>query len=98
MQTTEDCWFLYMVRTASGALYTGITTDVARRFLQHQQGTGAKALRGKGPLTLVFQCPAGDRSRALKLEYRLKQQPRADKLRLVEQQPDNLLLWLTGQP
>ncbi|ARU92558.1 GIY-YIG nuclease family protein [Tatumella citrea] len=95
---TEDCWFLYIVRTASGALYTGITTDVARRFLQHQRGTGAKALRGKGPLTLVFQCPAGDRSRASVLEYRLKQRPRADKLLLVEQQPDNLSLWLTDQP
>ena len=95
---TEDCWFLYIVRTASGALYTGITTDVARRFLQHQQGNGAKALRGKGPLTLVFQCPAGDRSQASKLEYQLKQRPRADKLLLVDQQPDNLLLWLTGQP
>ncbi len=95
---TEDCWFLYIVRTASGALYTGISTDVARRFLQHQQGSGAKALRGKGPLTLVFQCPAGDRSQASTLEYRLKQRPRTDKLRLVEQQPDNLLLWLTGQP
>ncbi|MCP5910167.1 GIY-YIG nuclease family protein, partial [Klebsiella pneumoniae] len=32
------CWFLYLVRTADNALYTGITTDVARRFLQHQTG------------------------------------------------------------
>ncbi len=95
---TENCWFLYIVRTGSGALYTGITTDVPRRFLQHQRGTGAKALRGKGPLTLVFQCVAGDRVQASKLEYRLKQRSRADKLRLVEQQPDNVLLWLTVQP
>ena len=41
------CWFLYLVRTADNALYTGITTDVARRFLQHQTGKGAKALGGK---------------------------------------------------
>jgi len=48
------CWFLYLVRTADNALYTGITTDVPRRFLQHQTGKGAKALRGKGELTLAF--------------------------------------------
>ncbi|GAA0470454.1 MULTISPECIES: GIY-YIG nuclease family protein [Tatumella] len=94
----EKCWSLYMVRTASGALYTGITTDVARRFMRHQQGNGAKALRGKGPLSLVFQCPAGDRSLASKLEYQLKQRSRRDKLLLVAQQPDNLLLWFKDHP
>jgi predicted GIY-YIG superfamily endonuclease len=41
------CWFLYLIRTADNRLYTGITTDVPRRFRQHQAGKGAKALRGK---------------------------------------------------
>lgn len=40
-------WFLYLIRTADNALYTGITTDVARRYQQHQSGKGAKALRGR---------------------------------------------------
>ncbi|MCW8977182.1 MAG: GIY-YIG nuclease family protein, partial [Marinobacter sp.] len=31
-------WFVYMVRTARGSLYTGITTDVERRFNEHQGG------------------------------------------------------------
>ena len=47
-------WFLYLIRTADNKLYTGITTDVERRYQQHQSGKGAKALRGKGELTLVF--------------------------------------------
>lgn len=94
----ENRWFLYMVQTASGALYTGITTDVARRFLQHQRGTGARALRGKGPLTLVFQCPAGDRSQASRLEYQVKQRTRADKLLLVSDQPADLSPWLIDHP
>ncbi len=42
-------WSIYIVRNRLGSLYTGITTDVERRFNQHQNGTGAKALRGKGP-------------------------------------------------
>jgi len=78
-------WSVYLVRCADSSLYTGIATDVARRFAEHQaQGPKtARYLRGRAPLTLVFQCPAGDRSTALKLEYRIKQLPRADKLKLV---------------
>ncbi len=63
-------WHLYMLRLPSGMLYTGITTDGAPPA-QHQAGKGAKALRGK-ELTLAFHC-RGDRSTALKLEYRVKQ-------------------------
>ncbi|WP_088559134.1 GIY-YIG nuclease family protein [Marinobacter sp. es.042] len=70
-----------MVRTAKGSLYTGITTDVGRRFNEHQVGAprGARSLRGKGPLELVFSAPAGDRSRASRLEWRIKQWPRPRK-------------------
>ncbi|ADP11213.1 MULTISPECIES: GIY-YIG nuclease family protein [Erwinia] len=88
-------WHLYIVRTAGGMLYTGIALDVARRFAQHQSGKGAKALRGKGPLELVFHCAAGDRSLASKLEYRVKQLKRQHKLRLAEQQPVSLMQWLS---
>lgn len=76
-------WFLYLIRTADNRLYTGITTDVARRFSQHQAGKGAKALRGKGELTLVFSAPVGDRSQALRAEYRIKQLTKAQKEALV---------------
>ncbi|MCP1439479.1 putative endonuclease [Erwinia persicina] len=88
-------WHLYIVQTAGGALYTGITNDVPRRFKQHQAGTGAKALRGKGPLTLLFHCEAGDRASASRLEYRIKQLKRQEKIRLVTHQPVSLEAWLT---
>lgn len=76
-------WFLYLVRTADNKLYTGITTDVERRFLQHQSGKGAKALRGKGTLRLAFSGEVGERSLALRLEYRIKQLTKRQKERLV---------------
>jgi len=65
-------WFLYMIRCASGHLYTGITTDIERRFQQHQAGKGARYLRGKGPLALVFQHATGSHSDSLKLELAVK--------------------------
>ena len=80
-------WHVYLVRCRDGALYTGITTDVARRFAQHQQseGRGAKYLRGKGPLRLVFKKAIGRRGLALRIEGRIKRLPRRQKEELIEQ-------------
>ena len=78
-------WFIYLIRCRDTTLYTGISTDVARRFVEHQHDKvkGSRYLRGKGPLQLVFQAEAGDRSRASRLEIRIKRLSRAAKLRLI---------------
>ncbi|MGA0806353.1 MAG: GIY-YIG nuclease family protein [Pseudohongiellaceae bacterium] len=77
-------WHVYMLRTAAGHLYTGISTDPLRRLHQHEDGKGgARSLRGKGPLQLVWSQPAGDRAAASRLEYRLKCCSKAAKEALV---------------
>jgi len=76
-------WFLYMVRCNSGQLYTGITTDVARRFAEHKAGKGAKFLRGKGPLILQFQMLVGSHSDALKKEVQIKKLSKSAKEQLI---------------
>jgi len=69
-----------MLRCGDGSIYTGIATDVPRRISEHRQGSrGAKYLRGRGPLELVYQRSIGDRGIATKIEYRLKQLPRHEK-------------------
>lgn len=65
-------WSVYLIRTQVGHLYCGATNDLMRRFKQHQGGVGAKYLRGKGPLTLVWHLDGLEKSKALKLEYRIK--------------------------
>lgn len=82
---TMTLWYLYLIRTADNALYTGITTDVARRYRQHQTGKGAKALRGKSGLMLVFAAQVGDRSLALRIEYHIKQLTKHQKKHLVSE-------------
>ena len=74
-------WHLYLVRCHDGSLYTGITTNVARRFAEHQgnNGAGAKYLRGRGPLMLVFQKKLGSRSLALGVESKVKKLSKARK-------------------
>jgi putative endonuclease len=73
-------WSIYLLRCGDGSLYTGIATDVSRRISEHEQGKrGAKYLRGRGPLELVYQRAVGDRSVATKIEYCVKQLSRTQK-------------------
>lgn len=85
LEASSNPWFLYLIRTHKGSLYTGITTDVDRRFLEHQLGglKGAKFLKGKGPLTLEFSTIVKNRSVALKLEYKVKQLTKVNKERII---------------
>ena len=79
----EPVWFLYMIRCKNGSLYTGISTNVERRFAAHQAGKGAKYLRGKAPLRLVYQQAIGSHSEALKVELQIKQMSKHDKEQML---------------
>ncbi|MBQ7000709.1 MAG: GIY-YIG nuclease family protein [Oscillospiraceae bacterium] len=82
----ETVWHLYILRCGDGSLYTGITTDVHRRFSAHQLGKGAKYTRGRGPLELVYQECCGSHSAALKREIQVKGLSREDKLRFLKEE------------
>ena len=77
-------WSLYIVRCRHGSLYTGIATDVERRFAEHQTNKGAKYLRGRGPLKLVFKKQLGKRDLALKIERLVKKLPKLKKEKLIK--------------
>jgi len=78
-------WTLYLIRLKNGDLYTGITTDIERRFAEHQAGgkKAARYLRGKGPLQLVYKRHIGSRSAALQAEAAVKKLPKPAKEQLV---------------
>jgi putative endonuclease len=86
MSDPSNPWFLYLVRNNQGALYTGITTNVERRFSEHQAGglKAAKALKGKGPLILEFSYSLPNRAIASQLEYRIKKLSKVKKERLIK--------------
>src|SRR2546426_8707697 len=81
-------WSVYIVRCSDGALYTGIATDGNRRIAEHAQnkGKGAKYLRGKGPLRLVFVRAIGSKDLALRIESQIKNLPKVQKEELIEQE------------
>ena len=76
-------WYLYILRTSSGSLYTGITTDPERRLFEHESGKGAKSLRGKGPFVRELCAAVADRSAALSLEARIKKMKKSEKEALI---------------
>ncbi len=79
-------WYVYIVRTTKGKFYTGISTDVERRFIEHLTGFGgAKALKGDPAEELVYVEEARDRSDASQREYEIKQLKRKQKEQLVQE-------------
>lgn len=82
----ESVWHLYILRCGDGSLYTGITTDVQRRFAAHCAGKGAKYTRGRGPLELVYREVCGSHSDALKREWQVKQLSREEKEMLLNRE------------
>jgi putative endonuclease len=83
-------WQVYIILCKDNSLYTGITTDVQRRFAQHLAGTGAKYFRGHSPLRLVYLEEGHDRSSASRREAEIKKLRPEDKRRLIES-PENRL-------
>jgi len=82
---TSSRFSLYIVRCANGSLYTGIATDVQKRLAEHESSPrGSRYLRGKGPLEIVFTEVVGDRAIASRLEHRVKQLSRTQKMELID--------------
>ncbi len=77
---------MYILRTQSGRLYTGITTDLARRVRQHRGELkhGAKSIKGDRPASIAYTEPQPDRSAATKRENAIKSMTRIKKLALID--------------
>lgn len=75
-------WILYLLECECGqgsVYYAGITTDLARRFSEHQNGTGARFTRANRPLRIVAAQTYPDRASASRAEAALKKLPRVRK-------------------
>ncbi|MDP2594098.1 MAG: GIY-YIG nuclease family protein [bacterium] len=77
-------YFVYIIECADGSLYTGITTDVVRRFAEHKSGIGGHYTRSKEVVRVAYSEQHPDRSSALKREAEIKGWRRDKKLYLIE--------------
>jgi putative endonuclease len=81
----EKSWWVYIIQTEKGTLYTGITTDLERRFEEHTSGKkGAKFFSTSDPEAILFKKKVKNRSEASILEARIKKFTREQKLKLIE--------------
>lgn len=83
-------WIVYIIHCSDNTLYTGITTDIERRYVQHCMEQGAKYFRGRKPKKLVYQENGHDRSTASKREIEIKKLSRVEKIQLIESHINNL--------
>ena len=79
-----------MIYCTDGSLYTGITTDVERRYIQHVEQKGAKFFRGRKPSELVYQESGHDRSSASKRESAIKKLSRSHKIQLISSKENKI--------
>jgi putative endonuclease len=76
---------VYILKCADETLYTGITTDLKRRELEHNSSSlGAKYTRARLPVKMVFSKKFKNRSNASRAEARIKKLNRAEKLQLID--------------
>jgi len=81
--SSDNSWYVYILRCADGSLYTGITTDLDRRCKQHNAGTASRYTRSRLPVELVYQEARDSQSKALKRELEIKALTRQQKESLI---------------
>lgn len=80
----KAAWEVYIIQAKSGKLYTGITTDLERRYSEHQKKQkGARFFHFSDVDHIVFREPQPNRSKATKREIQIKKMSRKEKLSLI---------------
>jgi len=84
MTKRNDNWSLYIIEANDASLYTGITTDVERRFAEHLHGPrGARYFNGRSPLRILYREHGHSRASASRREWEIKQLSPGAKRRLI---------------
>ena len=79
-------WTVYIIETSENSFYTGITTDINRRFNEHCNGKGAKFFNLCQPLRVAYQETGHSRSSASKREAEIKKLAKHEKVSLIQNQ------------
>jgi putative endonuclease len=76
-------YYVYILCCRDKSFYTGITTDVTRRFKEHRAGAGGHYTRSRGVEKIIYKESAATRSIALKREAEIKKWPRQKKIKFI---------------
>ena len=76
-------WLVYMLECSDNSIYTGITNNLENRLKKHQSGDGAKYLRGRLPIKIIYKELFINRSEATKREIAIKKMSKKEKKILI---------------
>lgn len=84
LKNSRQEWYVYIIKASDERLYTGVTTDVERRFSEHSDSRkGARFFRGRQPVEVVYTENHPDRGSAQRRESEIKKLTRVLKLELI---------------
>ena len=81
-------WFVYILLCEDGSLYTGVSSNLKKRFLDHKNGKGGRYTRSHKPIKIVYKEKRLTYSEALKRESGIKSWSREKKMKLCQQRDD----------
>ena len=86
-------WCVYMLECSDSTIYTGITNNLENRIKVHNSGKGAKYVKTRLPVILLWSIESENRSEASKLEIKIKKLNRNQKLDIIENKKEVLDLF-----
>lgn len=82
-------YYVYMLRCSDNSIYTGITTDIERRFSEHMGSLkGAKYTKSRKPVKIETAFSVASKSDALKIEIQIKKLTKSNKEKLINSELD----------
>ena len=84
MSESPEKWYVYILECSDETLYTGITNNLELRLKKHNQGKGARYTKGRGPVKLLINFEVDGKSKALKLEYKIKKLSKKEKIEIIK--------------
>lgn len=89
-----SAYFVYMLRCRGDVYYTGLTTDIVRRYRLHASGKGAKFTRSHPPEAIAAAWHCGDKAAAAKVEYAIKKSLHRPEKESLIAAPENIAQFL----
>lgn len=84
MTEKQKEYCVYVLQCSDGTLYTGITTDIQRRFSEHKEKKGGGYTQGHTVKKVLYTEKAANRSSALKREAQIKGWTRQKKIEILK--------------
>ncbi len=77
-------WYVYILLCIDKSLYTGISDNPEKRFIDHKNGKGGKYTRSHKPIKIVYTETVESKSAALKREFEIKSWSRKKKIKILK--------------